>query len=157
MYMADGDLGQVGLVPGSAGGLVWVLVPGACPGATVQTCKPGVCVQGGRLGTRVASDGLGPLTLDPKGSARLLGIMVYAWPLSPQCRTGAAGTLRCGSGSRPRLAGKAERSEASWDLAGKPPVSSHRSIRHSVSQRAYVHWLSESLNKRKPTGAPRLT
>lgn len=116
VYMAAGDLGQVGLVPGSAGGLVWVLVPGACPGATVQTCRPGAWVQGGRLGTGVASDGPGPLTLAPKGSTRRLGIMAYAWPRSPQCCTGAAGTLRCGGGSRPRLAGRAGRSEASWDF-----------------------------------------
>lgn len=150
-------VGQVGLVPGSAGGLAWVLVLRVCPGATVQTCRLGAWVHGGRPGSGFGPDGSWPLALARKGSVRRQGIMAYAWPLSPQCCTGAAGTPRCGGGSGPRPAGRAGRSEASSDFVGKPPVSSHRSIHHSLSQRACVHRLSESLDRRKPPGAPRFT
>lgn len=129
--LASGDLGQVGLAPGPAGGLVWGLVLRACPGATVQTCRLGAWVHGGRPGSGVGPDGSGPLALARKGSVRRRGIMAYAWPLSPQCCTGAAGIPQCGGGSGPRPAGRAGRSEASGDFIGKPPVSSHRSIHHT--------------------------
>lgn len=82
------------------------------------------------------------MALARKGSVRRRGIMAYAWPLSPQCGTGAAGIPRCGGGSGPRWL--ASRSEASGDFFGKPPVSSRRSIHHSLSRRACVHRLSRA-------------
>ena len=60
--------------------------------------------------------------------------------------------MRHGSRGDPELrrriraspAGRAGRSEASGDFVGKPPVSSRRSIHHSLSRWACVHRLSRA-------------